>query len=51
MSSIVIDTNVLIDVINGCGDYAEIWSDEAYRAKKAQEDIAAMVAELESFGL
>lgn len=38
-------------VVLGCGDYAEIWSETVYKAKKEKEDLAAMVAELESFGL
>ena len=38
-------------MVVGCGDYAEVWSEELYRKKKEEEDVAAMVAELESFGL
>ncbi|MBO4308511.1 MAG: division/cell wall cluster transcriptional repressor MraZ [Clostridia bacterium] len=38
-------------VVVGCGDYAEIWSESAYNKMKQDEDLAAMVAELESFGL
>ncbi len=38
-------------VVVGCGDYAEIWSDAAYQKLKEEEDVSAMVAELESFGL
>ncbi len=38
-------------IVVGCGDYAEIWSENAYQKQKEEEDLAAMVAELESFGL
>lgn len=38
-------------VIVGCCDYAEIWAEEAYTALKADEDLDAMLAELEELGL
>jgi len=38
-------------VFVGCCDYAEIWSDVAYDNLKANEDISAILAELESLGL
>ena len=43
-----IDRNV---VFVGCCDYAEIWSDTEYDKLKGSEDIAAILAELESLGL
>ncbi len=38
-------------VIVGCCDYAEIWAEEKYAALKADEDLDAMLAELEELGL
>ena len=38
-------------LIIGCGDYAEIWNEETYRKQAESVDLAAMIAELESFGL
>ncbi len=38
-------------VFVGCCDYAEIWSESAYDELKANEDISAILAELESLGL
>lgn len=43
-----IDRNV---TIVGCCDYAEIWGDEMYEQMKTEEDISAMIEELESLGL
>ncbi len=38
-------------VVVGCGDYAEIWSEDSYSKLKEDEDVSEMVEELESFGL
>ena len=38
-------------VVVGCCDYAEIWAEGQYDALKAEEDLSAMIAELESLGL
>ncbi len=38
-------------VVVGCGRYAEIWSDEIYDEVKKKLDVAALIAELERFGL
>ncbi|MBE6546856.1 MAG: division/cell wall cluster transcriptional repressor MraZ [Ruminococcaceae bacterium] len=38
-------------VVVGCGNYAEIWSDENYAAMVADEDLNSMRTLLESFGL
>ena len=38
-------------VVVGCGDYAEIWSDELYQATMDEFDMADMVASLEACGL
>lgn len=38
-------------VIVGCGDWAEIWSEEEYGKMIAEQDEAEIVSELESFGL
>ncbi len=38
-------------VIVGCFDWAEIWAEEIYDQLKEDEDITAMLAELESLGL
>ena len=38
-------------LIIGCGDYAEIWNETDYQKRKEEQDFAAMVKELESFGL
>ncbi|MBQ9761092.1 MAG: division/cell wall cluster transcriptional repressor MraZ [Clostridia bacterium] len=38
-------------VIVGCYDHAEIWSEAGYEQLQSEEDVAAMIAELESFGL
>ena len=38
-------------VIVGCCDYAEIWAEGNYEAMKENEDISALLAELEAFGL
>ncbi len=38
-------------VIVGCGDYAEIWSEEEYEKLKASVDIEKMIAALEELGL
>ena len=38
-------------VIVGCGDYAEIWSDEHYQITMEEFDMASMVASLEECGL
>ena len=38
-------------VIVGCYNHAEIWDASEYETYKAQEDIPAMIAELESLGL
>jgi MraZ protein len=38
-------------VIIGCGDYAEIWSEENHQANMEAFDMAEMVASLEAFGL
>ena len=38
-------------VIIGCGDYAEIWSEENYQAAMDEFDMASMVASLEECGL
>lgn len=38
-------------VVVGCFDYAEIWAQEAYDRMKAQEDVSALLSELESLGL
>ncbi len=38
-------------VVVGCGDYAEIWSAEAYDAAMAEEDPEALCAALEALGL
>ena len=38
-------------VIVGCGDYAEIWSEEAYRSKTKPEDIERARNILENVGL
>jgi DNA-binding transcriptional regulator/RsmH inhibitor MraZ len=37
--------------IIGCGDYAEIWSEELYQATMEELDMAEMVASLEACGL
>ena len=38
-------------VIIGCGDYAEIWSEEAYAAMVEVEDLSGIKDLLESYGL
>ena len=38
-------------VIVGCGKYAEIWAEATYRTMKEEEDVEAMLEELESLGL
>ena len=38
-------------VIVGCGDFAEIWSEEQYQLKMEQEDVESLVAALEDCGL
>ena len=38
-------------MILGCGDYAEIWSEEAYEKLKADLDVSKLLAELEELGL
>ncbi|MBQ9087008.1 MAG: division/cell wall cluster transcriptional repressor MraZ [Clostridia bacterium] len=38
-------------VVVGCGNYAEIWSDENYAAMVEDEDLGSMKDLLESFGL
>ncbi|MBQ8345530.1 MAG: division/cell wall cluster transcriptional repressor MraZ [Clostridia bacterium] len=38
-------------VVVGCGEYAEIWSEEAYAAMVEAEDLPDMRALLESYGL
>lgn len=36
--------------IVGCGDYAEIWSEELYERQKVEVDRDALIAELEELG-
>jgi MraZ protein len=43
-----IEKNIMIV---GCCDYAEIWSDAIYRDMKAEEDVEALLEELEDLGL
>ena len=43
-----IEKNIMIV---GCCDYAEIWSDAIYREMKAEEDVEALLEELEDLGL
>jgi len=38
-------------VIVGCYDYAEIWAEASYEKLKSEEDVEAMIRELESLGL
>ncbi len=38
-------------VVVGCGDYAEIWSEENYNEMVAEEDMDALMEELEAYGL
>lgn len=38
-------------VVVGCGDYAEIWSEEAYEKLKAELDVSKLLEELEKLGL
>ncbi len=38
-------------VVVGCGDYAEIWSEETYDSIKGSVDLDEMIAELEELGL
>ena len=38
-------------VIVGCCDYAEIWAEASYDKLKEDEDLSAMLEELESLGL
>ena len=38
-------------VVNGCGDYAEIWSEENYDAMVAAEDAEEIRRQLEALGL
>ena len=38
-------------VIVGCCDYAEIWAEDTYTRMKEEEDVSAMLAELEELGL
>jgi DNA-binding transcriptional regulator/RsmH inhibitor MraZ len=38
-------------VIVGCCDYAEIWAEQSYDKLKEDEDLSAMLEELESLGL
>ena len=38
-------------VVVGCYDYAEIWSEELYAKLKSEEDVDALLAELEELGL
>ncbi len=38
-------------VVVGCGDYAEIWAEDAYEALKGETDLSEMLSELEDLGL
>ena len=38
-------------VVVGCGDYAEIWSEEADEKLKAELDVSKLLEELEKLGL
>lgn len=38
-------------VIVGCGDYAEIWSEENYEKMKSETDMAEILRQLEALGL
>ena len=38
-------------VVVGCGKYGEIWAEETYEALKQEEDLSAILEELESLGL
>ena len=38
-------------VVVGCFDYAEIWAEATYDQMKANEDVSALLSELESLGL
>lgn len=38
-------------VVVGCGDYAEIWSEDQYEKMKAEMDMSAIIGQLESLGL
>ncbi|MGM9683964.1 MAG: division/cell wall cluster transcriptional repressor MraZ, partial [Eubacteriales bacterium] len=38
-------------VVVGCGTYAEIWAEEEYDKALGEEDLDAVKATLESFGL
>ena len=38
-------------VIVGCGDFAEIWSEEQYQINLEQEDVESLVSSLEECGL
>ena len=35
----------------GCGDYAEIWSEENYEKMKSETDMADILRQLEELGL
>ena len=38
-------------VVVGCGDYAEIWSEENYEKMKSETDMAEILRQLEALGL
>ncbi len=38
-------------VVVGCCDYAEIWAEEVYDKMRSEEDVSALLAELEELGL
>ena len=38
-------------VVVGCGDYAEIWSEENYEKMKSETDMADILRQLEELGL
>ena len=38
-------------VVVGCGSYIEIWSKENYEAAVAEEDLDAIIEDLEALGL
>lgn len=38
-------------VVVGCGDYAEIWSEDNYEKMKAEMDMSEIIGQLEALGL
>ena len=38
-------------MVVGCGDYAEIWSEENYEKMKNETDMAEILRQLEELGL